>query len=98
MKVSREYTDTMNETNFSVEGELMKNSPSSWKGWQKRYFQFKDNHLRYWKSKADFLAKKYASGVIMFDWVKVDLQTFNNLSFDLVLSGCKRIFKLKALT
>jgi len=51
----------------------MKNSPSPLKGWQKRYFQYKDNQLRYWKCKADFLAKKYASGVILFDWVKVDM-------------------------
>ena len=74
----------------------MKNSPSSWKGWQKRYFQYKDNQLRYWKCKADFLAKKYASGVILFDWVKVEMQTYKNYGFDLTLSGCKRIFKLKA--
>lgn len=74
----------------------MKNSPSPLKGWQKRYFQYKDNQLRYWKSKADFLAKKYASGVILFDWVKVEMQIYKNYCFDLTLSGCKRIFKLKA--
>jgi hypothetical protein len=51
----------------------MKNSPSALKGWQRRFFQFRDNELRYWKNRNDFLAKKYASGKILFNSVRVDL-------------------------
>ena len=74
MKVSREYTDSSNDdTKFSVEGELMKNSPSTLKSWQRRFFKFSDNQLCYWRSKSDFLAKKPAAGIIPFDRVKVEI-------------------------
>jgi hypothetical protein len=97
MKVSREYTETTeSESNFSVEGDLMKNSPAKFKGWQRRFFQFKDNAIRYWKNKQEFLAKKYPSGIILFDWIRVDLLIHNNLCFDLVVKNCRRVFKLKA--
>ena len=51
----------------------MKLSPSTLKGWQKRFFMLSDNRIRYWKEQADYMAQKNPKGIILMDRVRIDL-------------------------
>ena len=39
---------------IKLEGYVFKLSPSSLKGWQKRYFVMYENKLKYYKDQSDF--------------------------------------------
>eukprot|EP00356_Strombidium_inclinatum_P008581 CAMPEP_0170499936 /NCGR_PEP_ID=MMETSP0208-20121228/33126_1 /TAXON_ID=197538 /ORGANISM="Strombidium inclinatum, Strain S3" /LENGTH=133 /DNA_ID=CAMNT_0010777729 /DNA_START=189 /DNA_END=590 /DNA_ORIENTATION=+ len=84
-------------TKFDIvhEGELYKLSPSTLKGWQRRYFLLTPDSLKYWKNKGDCFTGKPAKGTIQFDKVKVAIKLNGSKSFDLTLAGCKRVFRLK---
>ena len=75
---------------------LHKLSPSSFVGWQKRYFILFSDRITYYKNEEDYLNQKHPKGVIRFDRVKVTLKPAKHGYFDLELLGSKRIFKLWA--
>jgi len=74
------------------EGFLKKNSPSFFKGWQKRRVTLKDREFRYFKE-ATGHPDGQLCGVINFDLYNVLLQKEkDNFSFTMTIKGCDRSF------